>query len=145
MELKKLLCAVDGSHSANKAAEYAVLLARQFEASLSFATVSTMSSSDVAQHFTNWNSMVADVVDQQLHDILRHAREHSKAAGMSERGFTVLHGRKVAKTLVGHAEAEQYDHIICGSQGLDGLDRLIVGSVAEQIVRLAHCPVTVVR
>ena len=145
MELKKLLCAVDGSHSANKAAEYAVSLAQQSGASLSFATVSTMSSSDVAKHFTNWNSMVAEIADQQLHNILRHAQEHSDVVGLRGQGYVVLQGRNAAKALVRHAEAEKYDHIICGSQGLNGLDRLIVGSVAEQIVRLAHCPVTVVR
>ena len=145
MELKKLLCAVDGSHSANKAAEYAVSLAHQCGAALSFATVSTLSSSDVARHFTNWNSMVAEIADHQLHDILRHAQKHSEAVGLRDQGYVVLHGRNAAKALVRHAETEHYDHIICGSQGLNGLDRLIVGSVAEQIVRLAHCPVTVVR
>ena len=37
------------------------------------------------------------------------------------------------------------DLVFVGSHGLTGLERLILGSVSERIVREAHCPVMVVR
>jgi len=47
--------------------------------------------------------------------------------------------------IVDYADEHEIDHIIMGSHGRTGLSRLILGSVAEKVVRRAHCPVTVVR
>ena len=43
------------------------------------------------------------------------------------------------------AEREQAELIVLPSHGRTGLKRLLIGSVAERIVRLAHCPVLVLR
>jgi len=43
------------------------------------------------------------------------------------------------------AEEEGCDMIVMGTMGLSGLKRLLLGSVAENVVRHAHCPVMVVR
>jgi nucleotide-binding universal stress UspA family protein len=43
------------------------------------------------------------------------------------------------------AEREHADLIVLPSHGRRGLTRLLIGSVAERIVRLAHCPVLVLR
>jgi nucleotide-binding universal stress UspA family protein len=50
-----------------------------------------------------------------------------------------------ARTIVEFAEDEGVDHLVMGSHGRTGLSRIIVGSVAEKVVRRAPCPVTVVR
>lgn len=50
-------------------------------------------------------------------------------------------GREVAD----YAQENQADLIILPSHGRTGLSRLLIGSVAERIVRLAHCPVLVLR
>ena len=41
------------------------------------------------------------------------------------------------------AEEENVDMIVLGSHGRTGFSRLLMGSVAEAIVRKAHCPVLV--
>lgn len=56
----------------------------------------------------------------------------------------VLEGRP-ADVIVDHARAVKADLIVMGSLGRTGLERLLVGSVAERVVRLAPCPVLVVR
>jgi nucleotide-binding universal stress UspA family protein len=43
------------------------------------------------------------------------------------------------------AEELQADLIVIGSHGRTGLTRLFLGSVAERVIRLAHCPVLVVK
>jgi nucleotide-binding universal stress UspA family protein len=43
------------------------------------------------------------------------------------------------------AEEHQADLIVLPSHGRTGLARLMIGSVAERVVRLAHCPVLVIR
>jgi universal stress protein A len=43
------------------------------------------------------------------------------------------------------AEAEQAELIVMGTHGRSGLKRLLMGSVAETVVRRAHCPVLTLR
>lgn len=47
--------------------------------------------------------------------------------------------------IVRRAEAWAADVVVVGSHGRTGLPRLLLGSVAEQVVRHAHCPVLVAR
>jgi nucleotide-binding universal stress UspA family protein len=49
------------------------------------------------------------------------------------------------REIVKRAEAEGVDFIIMGTQGRTGLDRWLLGSVAERVVRSAACPVITVR
>jgi nucleotide-binding universal stress UspA family protein len=50
-------------------------------------------------------------------------------------------GREIAQT----AEDAEADLIVLPSHGRTGISRLLIGSVAERVVRLAHCPVLVLR
>lgn len=52
---------------------------------------------------------------------------------------------KPAKEIVDYAENNSIDHIIMGSRGRSGLSRLLLGSVAETVVRRSSVPVTIVR
>lgn len=51
----------------------------------------------------------------------------------------------VASTISEYADDCDVDLIVIGSHGRSGLNRLLLGSVAEKTLRLAHCPVVVVR
>jgi len=42
-------------------------------------------------------------------------------------------------------EAENYDLVVMGTLGRTGISKLLLGSVAERVVRFAPCPVLVVR
>jgi len=44
-----------------------------------------------------------------------------------------------------YAEEVSAGLIVLSSHGRSGLERLLIGSVAERVVRLAHCPVLVLR
>ncbi len=63
-------------------------------------------------------------------------------------GITVEHrlaeGDAVAEILQ-EAEAEKADVIVMGTHGRTGVGRLVMGSVAEQVVRRAACPVVTVK
>jgi nucleotide-binding universal stress UspA family protein len=50
-----------------------------------------------------------------------------------------------AREIVAYAEANDVDHVVLGSHGREGMDRLLVGSVAESVVRSSPVPVTVAR
>ncbi|MFC5368258.1 universal stress protein [Salinirubrum litoreum] len=50
-----------------------------------------------------------------------------------------------ASTIVDFAEEGRFDHVVMGSHGRKGVSRILLGSVAESVVRNSPVPVTVVR
>lgn len=50
-----------------------------------------------------------------------------------------------ADEIIDHANTDEIDQIVMGSRGLSGVKRLLLGSVAETVVRRAEVPVNVVR
>ena len=67
----------------------------------------------------------------------------SETAGSVETQTRV--GHPGAQTLLVLAEQPAYDLVVMGSHGRTGIMRVLLGSVAEKIVRHAHCPVLVER
>ena len=49
------------------------------------------------------------------------------------------------REIVSYVDAHDVDHVVMGSHGRDGATRLLLGSVAELVVRRASVPVTVVK
>ncbi|MFB6107519.1 MAG: universal stress protein [Haloplanus sp.] len=49
------------------------------------------------------------------------------------------------REIVRYTEDHDVDHVVLGSHGREGLSRVLLGSVAEYVVRRAAAPVTVVR
>lgn len=62
-----------------------------------------------------------------------------------ERIETVVRYGRPVRELLEYATEERIDHIVAGSRGRDGTARLLLGSVAETVVRRSPVPVTVVR
>lgn len=50
-----------------------------------------------------------------------------------------------SRTIVEYAEENDIDHIVMGSHGRSGVTRILLGSVAEAVVRRSPVPVTIVR
>ena len=50
-----------------------------------------------------------------------------------------------AREIVAYADDHDVDHIVIGSRGRSGAKRVLLGSVAERVVRRAPVPVTIVR
>ena len=50
-----------------------------------------------------------------------------------------------AASIVAYAQASEIDMIVMGTHGRGGLSHLLLGSVADRVVRTAPCPVMVIR
>lgn len=50
-----------------------------------------------------------------------------------------------AKAIIEYAHDNAVDHVVIGSHGRSGMARLVLGSVAEQVVRRCQMPVTVIK
>ena len=58
---------------------------------------------------------------------------------------TAIEVGRPARTIVEYAKQEDVDHVVIGSHGRSGVARILLGSVAETVVRRSPVPVTVVR
>ncbi|MEZ6059308.1 MAG: universal stress protein [Planctomycetaceae bacterium] len=81
---------------------------------------------------------------ESIRSIRQHLSDLVQQHGLSEAHQIVLEGR------AGHEIASYADRISAGlivipSHGYHGAKRMLLGSVAEQVIRHAHCPVLVVR
>jgi nucleotide-binding universal stress UspA family protein len=70
----------------------------------------------------------------------------SELTGRAPGDFRVVVDNGSADAAIVHtADAIKASLVVVGSRGATGLDRLLLGSVAERVVRYAHCPVLVAR
>jgi nucleotide-binding universal stress UspA family protein len=90
--------------------------------------------------------------EQSLIDLVRARAEHELGIFVDElraTGAQIRNARSepgdAARTIVQVAEKEHYDLVVVGTHGRSGLSRLLVGSVAERVVRHSARPVLTVR
>lgn len=142
--IKKLLCATDGSIASDKAVDFAVEFAKQLGAQLTFVTVSTVTEDSVS-HTRFWDSEELHAIDEQIHRELAGAEAKAKAAGLASFKCVTVQSPNIAAGIIGYAEEHGYEHIVTGSTGKTGISRMLMGSIASDVVAKAHCPVTIVR
>ncbi|MFC6752152.1 universal stress protein [Halorubrum tibetense] len=65
-------------------------------------------------------------------------------AGDRDLTVTYLLG-ETDRRLVEYAEAGEFDHVVMGTHGREGLSRVLIGSVAEAVVRKTDVPTTLVK
>jgi nucleotide-binding universal stress UspA family protein len=83
--------------------------------------------------------------DERANDDLARLEQFLRDAGVE--GAVQLHIREgdPGHEIVKLADALQADLIVMPSHGRTGIAHVLIGSVAERVVRLAHCPVLVLR
>jgi len=142
--MNKILCATDGSHSAQKAVAHAVELAKLADAELTFIHV-VMPTTDDVSHTYFWNSSMLKAAEEQIQMELHEAIETAHQRGLEPVFCTTVPGHNIAKAIIDYAESNHHDYVVVGSVGRTGLSKVLLGSIAEQVISKAHCPVTVVR
>ncbi len=88
-----------------------------------------------------WQTLDNESRSLHAEKALRERLEDSKYEGV---GIDVTFGES-AQEIVDFALRVGAELIVLPSHGRTGLSRLLIGSVAERVVRLAHCPVLVLR
>ena len=132
-----LLLPTDGSQTADAAARDALEVASQLEATVHLLTVA-----DTAR-----TSSVPTVTGVELlegaAERLEELTAEAEARGL-EVTTTVREGHP-AEAILEHAETEPVDLIAMGTAGRGGVDRFVLGSVTDRVVRSAPVPVVTVR
>ena len=142
-----LLVATDGSHAAQKAVAYAVDFAKSHDSRLIICTVTSerlVKLQSAEPDPPDVDISVANAGDRISTEALARAETAAKAAGVNYE-LDEVYGKNIAAAIAKEAVAVGADHIIIGSTGLTQLATCVLGSVAQNVVHYAHCPVTVVR
>jgi nucleotide-binding universal stress UspA family protein len=144
-----LLVATDGSHAAEKAVAYAVEFAKRHDSRLVICTVTSermvrLEHAEPDPPAVDANISVDDAGDRIATSALSRAEKVALAAGVNYE-LDEIYGRNTAAAIAKEASAIGADHIIIGSTGMTQLATCVLGSVAQNVVHYAHCPVTVVR
>jgi nucleotide-binding universal stress UspA family protein len=143
--ITKILVPVDFSPHAERAFGYAMALAQRFGATLGLLHV-------VEDPFVTgaWNSEVSvPNVGELLEGLIANAERRlatlrQSAAALGVTAETALMTGAPAHAIVEHAKEGGFDLIVMGTHGHTGLSHVIMGSVAERVVRKAPCPVLTV-
>ncbi len=143
MELKKILCAVDLEDTLLPSVEYAKMMAELSGASILVAYVIPAHTPyedaylSINQH-PNEVGNPSEAMQKAMNDLLAGPLAGTGATGV------ILVGRP-SEELAKLAEERGINLIVMGTHGRAGFDRLVFGSVANEVVRSASCPVMTVR
>lgn len=141
--MKKILIATDGSDNVRNAVSYGIEIAKETGAEVYAVYVVSDEHAEIARRGPGY----AKAIEENLADIGKRAITDVVKAG-KESGINVesvlLKGRPVEE-IIDYAEKNDIDMIVMGTLGLSGVKRLLIGSVAENVVRHSKVPVLVVR
>jgi nucleotide-binding universal stress UspA family protein len=144
--MKRVLVATDFGRAAEVALNYGREFARTFGASLEVLHVCD----SVIARGLGADGFVPDYTDLQRE--LEAAARTQLDAQLTDEDRTMLHAKPLLVTsttpalaIVEYAKASRADLILMGTHGRGGMAHLVMGSVAERVVRFAPCPVLTLR
>lgn len=142
-----ILVAIDGSPTSSNALDEAVGLAR-----LSNARLHVVHIVDPIKHMTGFERpevYVREILPALLREgeaVLSKARAQAEAAGVqADTALIESKGEPVWQLLVNDAKASGASLVVVGTHGRKGVNRVLMGSDAEQVARHAPVPVLLVR
>lgn len=143
-KVKRILVAVDFSAVSAKALRHAAALARQLGAAMDVFNALPLTDIELNANASaaHEDEMVQSALGKQRAKLSKFVKQH--AANLSDVDEIVRLGRPV--DLVNDAAKQSHaDLIVIGTHGRTGLKNLLVGSVAESVLRQADVPVVCIR
>lgn len=143
MVITRILVPTDFSPHAEAAYRYALELALGFQATVH---VMTVVEDPIASGMWSSELYTAEIAGLQM-NLARDAEQRLKAsvpaAGASV--TTEVRTGNTARQILEVAKEQHADLIVMGTHGRTGIAHVVMGSVAERVVRLAPCPVLTLR
>lgn len=144
IDIKKIMCPVDFSEGSEHAMRYAVAFASAYEAELELLHVvelpflpsySTAGVPDM--------SLPVEQIQEECENRLEGIVEEQKEVYDNISGRVVVGAPFVE--IIREAREGNFDLLVVGTHGRTGIKHMLIGSVAEKVVRKAPCPVLTVK
>jgi nucleotide-binding universal stress UspA family protein len=142
-EIRRIVCPVDFSEPSEHALQYATDLAQRFGARLELVHAYELPTYALPDGAVFAGADFETKLSNELQARLDEQVDKAKQAGLSVDGHLL---RGVAhKEIVRFSEENGADLVVMGTHGRTGLEHVLLGSVAERVVRMATMPVLTVR
>jgi nucleotide-binding universal stress UspA family protein len=144
IHIQRILCPTDFSDFSRRALDHAVAIARWYESTITLLHVCTIA--PVAAYAPGSGVVPSAMLTPEEREALlasmkRFAEDEAGASVPVE--FEIAEGH-TATEIVATANAMPADLLVLGTHGRSGFERLVLGSVAEKVLRKAACPVLTV-
>ncbi|MEJ8837291.1 universal stress protein [Ramlibacter sp. AN1133] len=140
---KRILVPVDGSETSNRAVVAALQMARE-----NGGRIRLVHALDELAYLSGYeySADLLKAARDQGSRVLEDAQVMAKSAGVPADGKLVeTAGRRLGELVAEEARNWEADLVVVGTHGRRGMSRILLGSGAEQVLRLAPVPVLAVR
>ena len=142
---QRILVPIDGSATSERALDEAIKFAQQQNSRIELVHVL-----EDIWYFDNENYLnYAELVQTMRYSgekILAQAQNKFLQAGvMVDIRLLEAQGERVANVIINEAKNSLADLIIIGTHGRSGFSRMLMGSIAEGVVRMANIPILLIR
>jgi nucleotide-binding universal stress UspA family protein len=147
----KILVAIDGSEISMKAAVYAMDIVKKNKSQLIALTVLDISTPRrISSSFITAPTYGLKELEEKRKEAQQWLDKFEKLAAKENNvklKSEIIEDpiSRVGSAIVDYAERENVDLIVIGTRGRTGFKKMLLGSVASDVVTYAHCPVLVVK
>lgn len=139
---RNIVIATDGSEYSKRAISYGIELAK-ISGAMVHALHVVDTTSSISQSWTVGKGSISEILKKEGEKAISEIKEREEASGIEVKEV-LLEGHP-SNEIIDFAENNNIDLIVMGTLGKTGLDRYMMGSVAEKVVRGSKVPVLVVR
>jgi nucleotide-binding universal stress UspA family protein len=151
-KINKILIGIDGSDSSFNAANYAIDLSKKFNSEIILLSIvpSKIHHGDssgvfgmVSQSYLNDYKIGAENWFKEI--INQTDNEDNIEANKKIKTDVITTPFSIAASILNYAEERDVDLIVIGTRGKSGIKKMLLGSVASDVVTYSYCPVLVIK
>jgi len=142
-KIKKILIATDGSDNVKSAVDWGIALAKVNCAQITALYVLTPTGFLHSMRGDKWVKEYFDYLREQGKKAIEYVVDIGQYAGV-EVDTLIIKDKNPVDAIIDFATENDMDLIVMGTQGRTGVERALLGSVAENVVRYAKKPVLVI-
>lgn len=145
MVYQRILVPLDGSVTSERALDEVIKFVQQQHAQVELIHVLEDVGYVDSENYIDYVEL-RDSMKLNGEKILAQAQHKLSEAGLSVQcSLPEAHGERIANVISAAAKNKSADLIIIGTHGRTGFNRMLMGSVAEGVVRTAHIPILLIR
>lgn len=141
----KILVAIDGSEMSLKAAHHGIEFAKKYNSKLIIIHVIHIHAAGLMYTTESAFNQFIEKSKKESEEWFSTIRKEANEQGIEIKTENIEEMYSVPGAIIRYAEEENVDVIILGSTGKSGFKRLLLGSVASDVVRYSKCPVFVTK
>ena len=146
----KIVVGIDGSEESMKAAEYAISIAKLYNAELNAITVLT---SDIGYIYSSPGVespplTVKEIVllaEDEAKKWFDEIKEKANKKGIQLKTESIVAKKSLLNTILEYVEEHNINLVVAGTRGRSGIKKMLLGSIASGLITYSPCPVLVIK